>query len=307
MRFLRTPLGGLLAVALAVAALGVGAVAWQVHTATHPARAAREPLDFESMLVRVDDVEFDAVDGVRLSGWRLPGAPGRPTVLLCHDAGQDRGSLIHLALALQARGFGTLLFDFRGHGASADAPTTFGLAEKRDVQGALDWLQQQGVPPRDVGIYGVGMGAYAALLAAEDRPRVGTLVLDAPYPDAGFELSRRVWSGNRTAERWLGFVSGGVFAALHGQFPGRPRSEDVLAGLLGRDVLLLAPDGDAELVRAMQDMVRAIPEQSDADGSLKILPGTQSEGLYGDDLARYYEEVSGFFDHRLAGAERAGL
>ena len=46
-------------------------------------------------------------------------------------------------------------------------------------------------------------------------------------------------------------------------------------------------------------MVEAVPDQPDVDGNLVVLPRTQSEGLYGADLARHHRGVTEFFVERL--------
>ena len=90
--------------------------------------------------------------------------------------------MLTLGIALQKGGFTVLAFDFRGHGASGGTGSTLGLDEKRDVIGALDYLAASGVEARRIGVYGVGMGAHAAVLAAADRPSASVLVLSGLYP-----------------------------------------------------------------------------------------------------------------------------
>ena len=58
---------------------------------------------------------------------------------------------------------GVLGLDFRGHGGSDDAPTTFGLNEVEDVAGALAWLGERGI--RRVALVGSSMGGITAIAA----------------------------------------------------------------------------------------------------------------------------------------------
>jgi len=46
-------------------------------------------------------------------------------------------------------------------------------------------------------------------------------------------------------------------------------------------------------------MVKKIPDQIDSDGNLVVVPATLGEGLYGEQLGRYHERVTGFFSARL--------
>ena len=226
--------------------------------------------------------------------------PGHPAVVLCHDLGADKSALAHLAAALGEQGLTLLLLDFRGHGDSGGTRSTLGLDEKRDVLGAIDYLA--GLEPyagRRIGVYGVGMGAHAAVLAAGDRAALKVLVLDALYPDVGYPLAREVYGGWEFAERRLAFVPRGIFGLMYQVRIGKERAEDHVTRLIGRDLLLVAPAEDAVLTSHMKRMYDGIPQQVDVDGNLVLLPATQSQGLFGDDLVRYHERVVGFFDSRL--------
>ncbi len=69
--------------------------------------------------------------------------------------------------------------------------------------------------------------------------------------------------------------------------------------MTGRDLLLVAPESDPSLSEEMRRMYEAIPDQLDADGNLVFLPATIGEGLYGEELSRYHDRVTGFFRNRL--------
>ncbi|HKQ62695.1 MAG TPA: alpha/beta fold hydrolase [Candidatus Polarisedimenticolaceae bacterium] len=301
MRFLRSPFGSLLIVLLLGSLVAVGATTVQVRRVTSPPRHANPPIDFEAMKIRVEDVTFPAADGVRLRGSLLRGDPGLPPLVLCHDYGSSRSALSHLAIALRKNGFTVLAFDFRGHGDSEGKFSSRGVREKRDILGAVQFLSEQpGIDARRMGIYGVGMGAHAAVLAAFDRPVLRVLVLDGLYPDASYALVRDVFAGWSFGVQRLGFLPRAVYAVLHQESVDEQRAAEVLQKLLGRDLLLLAPAGDGSLTAEMQRMYSAIPQQPDLEGNLVILPATESVGLEGDELARYYERVAQFFTSRLA-------
>lgn len=302
MSFWESKLGALLGVVLVAWLLVLSIVGVRVYLVTHPERQAEAEFDFDSMLMRVEQVQFPAADGTRLAGWLIEGDVARPPVLLCHDMGSSKASQVSLGIELQRRGFTVLMLDFRGHGQSAGRSSTLGLDEKRDILGALDFLaDRRGGDGGRVGVYGVGMGAHAAVLAAVDRPSLRVLVLDALYPDVSNPLARRVFAGWQPGIRGLSFVSNGVFALMHRTRVGEHRAADALPGLLGRDVLLLAPAGDPGLTAEIQRMVESIPEQPEVDGNMVVLPATQGDNLYGEDLDRHREQVAGFLEHRLGG------
>jgi hypothetical protein len=151
------------------------------------------------------------------------------------------------------------------------------------------------------------MGAHAAALAATDRPALRVLVLDGLYPDVSYSLVRRVFGGWEPGVRHLGFLPNGVFSLVHRTRIANHRAADALAGLVGRDVLLLAPAGDPELTDEMKRMVGTIPQQPDVDGNLEVLAATQGQGLYGADLGRHVSRVTEFFESRLSAAAAAAV
>jgi pimeloyl-ACP methyl ester carboxylesterase len=300
MRFWRSPLGALAVVLLLAAGGGIGATAYQVFRQTAPRRATEAPIDFESMMVRAESVRFPSTDGIDLAGWLIRGAPDRAPIVLCHDLGSSKASLVNVALALSRAGFTVLMFDFRAHGDSAGERSSLGVLEKRDVVGAVDFLGTlEGLETKRIGVFGVGMGAHAAVLAAADRPVLRVLVLDGLYPDASYELARRVYLDWSFAVDHLSFVSGGMLAALNGSAGPEARAADVIGHLLGRDLLFLAPASDTRLADEMMRMYETVPDQADADGNLVVLPATHADGLYASDLTRYHERVAEFFSTRL--------
>ncbi len=281
---------------VAMAALAMW-TALGVHRAIVPVRQVQVLPDFESMRIRVAEVEFPSADGMALSGWWMPGNEGMPPVLLCHDRHSSKRSMVNLAIALRAEGFAVLMFDFRGHGESAGDRSSLGVLEKRDVVGALDWLGKGRARP--VGVFGAGMGAHAAVLAAVERPELQVLVLDGLYPDAAYPLAREVYPTMKWARRGLGFLANGAFFIFHGTSPRSQRAADTVGELTGRHLLMLAPASDSALMDEMREMVQRIPDQIDADGNLVVVPATLGEGLYGEQLSRYHDRVTGFFATRL--------
>jgi pimeloyl-ACP methyl ester carboxylesterase len=292
---------GRAALGLAIGAtVAAGFTAARVHATLRPPRHSAAEFDFAAVGLRARQVAFPATDGVPLAGWLLEAAGGGPPVLLCHDLGASRDSMVNLAIDLHRAGFPVLAFDFRGHGGSGGGPSTLGLDEKRDVLGAIDFLAtESGGPVREVGIYGVGMGAHAAVLAAADRRSVRVLVLDGLYPAVVYPLLDQVFGDWSLGRRRLAFVPQGIFALLSGTPLHGERADAALARLAGRDLLFLAPEGDLVLAGEMRRMYESVPLEPDADGNLVLLPATQSHGLTGPQRDEHQRRVSGFFAERL--------
>jgi pimeloyl-ACP methyl ester carboxylesterase len=138
-------------------------------------------------VLKVTDETWRNRDGTSASGWLLRGGQGAPAVVLLHRYGGDRSWLFNLGVKINEASNATILWpDLRGHGLNPPVKwTSFGGREGDDVLAALDFLRSvkgdngpQLVGER-FGIYGVELGAYAALRAASQDSSVAALALDS--------------------------------------------------------------------------------------------------------------------------------
>jgi pimeloyl-ACP methyl ester carboxylesterase len=135
------------------------------------------PLDYD---IDFENVRFDASDGVALSGWYLGGGDANLSVACGHGLFRSRREVLDRAAFFRAQGFDTLLFDFRHHGESGGERVTLGYQERLDFEGAIDVLAARR-PGNRILLYGVSMGAAAALLAASETPEVAAVIVDSPF------------------------------------------------------------------------------------------------------------------------------
>jgi len=138
-------------------------------------------------------VRFQATDGMRLEGWKIPADPASPWLILCHGVGSNRSDLLDVAAGLHEAGLNLFLFDFRAHGGSRGLVTSFGWREQRDLEGALAFLgQQPDIPAKPYGIYGISMGGAVALMTAARDERLGAVAVDSPYTNLEETLGRHL-------------------------------------------------------------------------------------------------------------------
>ena len=177
---------------------------------------------------------------------------------------------------------------------------TLGINERRDLLAAIAYLHENDLAADGrIGLYGVGMGAHAAVLAADENPNVKVLVLDGLPPDAEYILGGRLFGGWTYGRTNLAFIGTGIFSALSRAVVSENRAADVLGRILGRDILLIASESDPRMADQLKAVYKTIPQQTDVDGNFVLLAATQSGGLYGEGLTVYNERVAGFFRSRL--------
>lgn len=169
--------------------IALGAI---VRSITRPPRQAFfvTPQSFTHIsgrVLKVTDETWRNRDGTTARGWLLRGAEGAPAIVLLHRYGGDRSWLFNLGVKLNEASNATILWpDMRGHGLNPPVKwTAFGVREGDDTLAALDFLRSlkgdngpQLIGER-FGVYGVELGAYAALRAASEDSTIQAVVLDS--------------------------------------------------------------------------------------------------------------------------------
>jgi pimeloyl-ACP methyl ester carboxylesterase len=256
----------------------------------------------------------DAAGGAAPDPW-LPD-PHEAIVLLHGWSGSVTPDLLEHAPYLR-RTAGVLGLDFRGHGASDDGPTTFGLLEVEDVAGALAWLGERGIAR--VALMGSSMGGITAIasvvvlgdgrLPAADvdpdapaapgpppRPRIVAIVGDSVPPELAVVVAGRMRMPFGRA------VANSAFARMARRVGGDPRGTQPIAvmGLL-EDVPLLLVHGAADRTVPIRD-ARRLAEAAPPGTRHVVIEGADHGRAHATDPARYEAEVTGHLRAALVAA-----
>jgi pimeloyl-ACP methyl ester carboxylesterase len=215
-------------------------------------------------------VRIRSRDGLRLSARWLAFEGGDATwtpdpheaILLLHGwSGSIAPDLVEYGPYLR-RTAGVLGLDFRGHGASDDSPTTFGLREVEDVAGALAWLGERGI--ERVALFGTSLGGITAIasvavlgdgsmpgadadsaapahVAPPRRPRIVAVVADSVAPELVVAV------GSRVPGPWPRRLAGRLFDSAARSLGGDPRETEPIRviGLMdGVSLLLISGELD---------------------------------------------------------------
>ena len=297
----------LLVVVLAFAAVTV----WIVHGITRPPRASYlvTPQTFSRVtgpMLKATDVTWTNHDGTQARGWLIRGAEGSPAVILLHRYGADRSWLLNLAVKLNETTNLTVLWpDLRGHGENPPVNRTlFGAIEGDDATAAIDYLhtlKTAGGKPQvagPIGVYGVELGAYAALDAAKRYPEIRALVLDSA-PASPDDLVRAATSGHAGMNNFLlqRMATWGLRIYSFGKYQSTPSCELARSLRDVRVLLLTGSEGDAwrtstlELAKCINGSVEVKKDLPVTGVSLPSATGEQEE--------TYDRPVIEFFDKAL--------
>ena len=144
-------------------------------------------------------IQVRSDDGTALAGRMIPGTKRlRPWVLMLHDfEGSWRDSLAFSRI-YAAHDCNIMLVDMRAHGESEGEWTGSGWLDRRDVIAWCSWIIARTGEETQIIIHGIGMGATAALFAAEEKDfpiQVRAIVSDSAYTDTWNATTLRFGKG----------------------------------------------------------------------------------------------------------------
>jgi dienelactone hydrolase len=238
-----------------------------------------------------EDVVLRAADGVRLAAWYVPSSSGAAVVLL-PGAGSTRASVIDHAAVLADAGYGVLLVDTRGHGASGGRAMDFGWYAVPDVGAAVTHLvDRSDVDDQRIGVVGLSMGGEQALTAAAVDPRIRAVVAEGAERRAPADLASLpggLRGGIQRAVEWLTFTA----ADLLTDAAPPPGLREAVAAIAPRPILFIAGRGEIDGVRYFRD---AAP----ASTGLWALPDTPHTKGLAEHRTQWTTRVTGFLDRAL--------
>lgn len=298
-------MGGIVAAGAAGAAVlaaGVylGVALYGADQITRRPRRAQEH-DPEAIGASWESVAFPSRDGLKLRGWWFPVPNAQRALILVHGYGAHRidaawGSDA-IARHFLTRGCSVLLFDLRGHGASDHGRLTFGVGERFDVLGALDFVRGRGFPPARMALVGVSYGAAAALIAAPELPELAAVVADSAFAEAWPVIAAKM----RQVAPLLAWLHPdpaicALTRLLYGVDLRRARPVDAAARLHGVPVLLIHGAADTYIPpRHARRLQAALP-----GAHLWLVPGAEHAQTYLADPDGWLTRVEAFLEASFA-------
>jgi len=251
-----------------------------------------ETIDPTSFLGNVESLEFITPDGNSHSGWFFPGLRGAPVVVICHGYRSSRSEILTLATSLQQHRYNVFAFNFAGHGESPVGYTTLGHKETAELVAALEMLAaRDDIDTNRMGVWGYSLGAYTALNAAQQFPRVKAVAMDSIYPRPDDLLRRelaRGGGGGIPLVTTLTVLEFHVFSLFTGSSPdpveGLPRT----GGLPKLFVV-------GEDTPGLSEYTRQLYQEAPGPKELVQLPRTNMALLVEDERRNYENLVVTFF------------
>ncbi|HXG85729.1 MAG TPA: alpha/beta fold hydrolase [Pyrinomonadaceae bacterium] len=264
---------------------------------------------FSARGARVTEEAWQNADGMQARGWLLRGAENSPAVLLLHRYGADRSHNLNLGVKLnEATNFTILMPDQRGHGENPPVKySSFGGCETNDAVAAVDFLRNlkseggMNLVGRSIGIYGVDMGAMAAISTAAREEDIRAIALDSVPADADALLAssvdRRFPFASSLTTKFAEFGSRLYF--FNGCY-----NRDSLCGtaksVANREVLLLAGSDAPAFQTSTEKLSRCFPQSTKVDAKTDLNPsGYSLTNASLEQSEAYDQRVIAFFKQSL--------
>jgi uncharacterized protein len=254
---------------------------------THAARAAVPPAKLGAPY---ENVAFTTSDGLRLEGWYVPSKNGAAVIAFPGRKGPQRQTRM-----LVRHGYGVLLFDRRGEGASEGDPNAFGWSNDKDIEAAVAFLQRRPDVDRNrIGGIGLSVGGEMLLQTAAESEGLRAVVSDG----AGARSLREDLARPGSA-KWLEIPTSAVITAGTALFSNHwvpPNLEDLVSRIAPRPVLFIYGEHD------QQNVIELTPAYYEAAGEPKALwkvPGASHTGGIEARPNEYERRVVAFFDDAL--------
>jgi pimeloyl-ACP methyl ester carboxylesterase len=246
-----------------------------------------------------EDVSFTSRnDNVALSGWFIPARNSDRVIVFVHGKDSCRSCefsnhALDFAYDMHERGYNVFMFDLRGHGQSSMARVSFGLREKNDVLGAVDWLRERGFAPGSMGVLGVSLGSASATYAAAEEPAISALVIDSGFADfstlVGSITDR--WPASATVLLPAATLINRVLAGVN-SLASQPVAQ--IPAILPRPIMIIHGADDRLIPPAQAEQLAEA-----AHTSVWLVAGANHARTYHTAPSEYTRRVADFFDKSL--------
>ena len=284
----------------------MSAAIWFVHTTSQPPKTAYlvTPENYGRLSTRgakITEETWTNSDGTQTRGWLLRGSVNAPAVILLHHYGADRSHVLDLGVKLnEATNYTILMPDQRGHGTNPSVKnTSFGGCEAEDVISSIAFLRtlktddEVTLVGEDIGLYGVEMGAIAALNAASKDPKIKALLLDSPLLSSDALLGNAVEKRFPFASSVTSRIAGlGTYPYYYSGCYEKGSLCEMAKSVANRHVYLLAGSDSQKFQNSATDLKSCFPQGTNVKLKTDLNPS-------GYTLANATIEQTTVYDHRV--------
>jgi uncharacterized protein len=273
---------GLLVGVLVVVPIGLG------YVTTHVGRAA---VPSNHLGVAYEDVRFTTGDGLELEGWYVPSRNGAAVIAFPGRNGPQKQTRM-----LARHGYGVLLFDRRGEGASEGEPNSWGWGGGEDIKAAIAFLKRRpDVEPGRIGGIGLSVGGELMLETAAETDDLAAVVSEGAGARSFTEdMDEDLPGAQKVLGAPLSAIKTASIAVFANQSP--PANLKELTGKIApRPLLLIAAPNEG----VGEELNRGYAKAAGKTATLWEIPESTHVGGLKARPEEYERRVVGFFDAAL--------
>ena len=281
-----------------IAYFGIGFIAADI--STRPERQFSADLTPAKYGMAYEDIKVTArTDGMQIPGWFIPAQGSNRVVLMVPGRNQSRtselyGRFVELASNIHATGLNILMIDLRGHGQAPDAHYSFGLIDRRDVAGAVDWLVQRGFNQNGIGALGISLGSSAVIGAAAEGAKIGAIVEDSCFAEI-YPIIKEKFTPESGLPGILLTPTLWMVRLRYGYDMTQARPLEEIGNLAPRPLMIIHSTSDELVPEAQAEQLRAAYPQAET----WILSGPEHARSFNAYPAEYSQRVNAFFAKHL--------
>lgn len=242
------------------------------------------------------DLSTTTSKGDEIHGWWIPGLKGAPGIVLAPGYGMNRSDALSLAVGLHRLGFNLYIYGQRGSEGPDRRASTLGIYEVEDMLAAVRLLRDRPEVYRErIGIWGVDIGALAALQATAIFPEIQAIAADSAFQSPYDFLSCKIEEEFGLNNRFFHFGCRQVFRIFH--IPGSlaAGSDLPLRELSERSILFIKGDNRKSLGSLTTRLYETVFPRKE----LISLKAARVHSMSGEDLRNYDRQVVNFFQLHL--------
>jgi pimeloyl-ACP methyl ester carboxylesterase len=243
------------------------------------------------------EVVFSPEGGKEIPAWWIPGLKGAAGIVLAPGYGMNRSDALSLANVLHEDGFNILIYSQRGSGDSPRGASTLGTSETGDMFGAIEFVQNRPESDRTrIGIWGVDVGAFAALNSAASVAEVRAVAVDGAFESVFDFLDLRVGEEAGLDNPVLQFGCRQMFRLVHFLSIPAMNEELPLQALSNRSILFIEGGNRKGLGRLTNVLYGKIQPQKE----MVLFTTSRVHMMRGEDTRNYDVQVANFFRLNLS-------
>src|SRR5687768_1925580 len=260
---------------------------WKLFTGPRIYKLATDstiPSEYEIIKLRTNN-------NLSIEGWYGSVDTPKGCIVFFHGITNNKSVLLEEANQFRSWGYNVLLIDFRAHGNSEGAKSSFGYKETDEVEKAFQYARLKG--NKNIILYGSSLGSVVIMKAiAENKIAPAAIIADMPFGSLRHHLRARASEMGFPSEPFAFLVT--LWIGIENGYNGFNHQAYNYAKKINCPVLLQC--GDRDMYVSEKEIKRIYKNLEVAHKKLVIYPGANHQSFLQYDPIFWQKNITGFLD-----------